>query len=137
MNESLPAGEHNYVFVGRVGQFCPMKAGCGGGILVREKDGKYDAVTGTKKPSYDKASGEEPTYRWLETEVVNNLNKWDDVDTSYYKHLVDEAVSDISKYGDFEWFVSNDPVPKPEEKRIVPEDFMNIPETTTDELPFD
>lgn len=137
MNESLPADEHNYIFVGRVGQFCPIKAGCGGGILVREKDGKYDAVTGTKKPSYDKSSGEEPTYRWLETEVVNNLNKWDDVDTSYYKHLVDEAVSDISKYGDFEWFASDDPVPKPEERRLVPEDFMNIPETATDELPFD
>lgn len=135
MNEALPEGEHDYIFVGRVGQFCPIKHGCGGGVLVREKDGKYDAVTGTKKPSYDKASGEEPTYRWLESEVVENTNRWDDVDTSYYKHLVDEAVSDISKYGDFEWFVSNDPIPKPKEKE-VPEDFMNVPETDNEELPF-
>lgn len=139
MNENLPEGEHDYYFVGRVGQFCPIKSGCGGGILVREKDGKYDAVTGTKKASYDKASGEEPVYRWLESEVVENTNAWDNVDTSYYKRLVDEAVNDISEYGDFEWFVSDDPVPKPVERPLtqIPEDFMNIPETSEVALPFD
>ena len=31
MNEQLNEGDHNYIFVGRVGQFCPIKAGCGGG----------------------------------------------------------------------------------------------------------
>lgn len=138
MNEGLPEGEHDYHFIGRVGQFCPILPGCGGGILVREKDGKYDAVTGTKKASYDKASGEEPTYRWLESELVENLNKWDDVDLSYYRHLVDEAVNDISEYGDFEWFTSDDPVSKPEQRtnNIVGDDFMNVPETEEEELPF-
>ena len=135
MNEGLPEGEHSYHFVGRVGQFCPIKSGCGGGVLVREKSGKYDAVTGTKKEAYDKAAGEEPVYRWLESEVVEQLNKWDDVDLSYYNRLVDEAVSDISKFGDFEWFASNDPVPKPEEKKI-PDDFMNIPDGSDGWLPF-
>ena len=31
---------HNYMFVGKVGAFCPIMSGHGGGILVREKEGK-------------------------------------------------------------------------------------------------
>lgn len=94
MNENLSEDQHNYVFVGKVGSFCPMKVGCGGGILLREKDGKYYAATGSKG------------YRWLESEVVRNLHKENDIDRSYYDRLVDEAVASISEYGDFEWFVS-------------------------------
>ena len=53
MNESLPEDEHDYHFVGRVGLFCPIKPGCGGGELVREgmdKEGnvKYSSATGAK-----------------------------------------------------------------------------------------
>lgn len=88
---------HNYIFVGRVGQFCPIKSGCGGGILYREKDGKFYAVPGTKG------------YRWLESEMVKHLGKEKDIDRSYYDRLVDDAVETISQYGDFEWFVSDDP----------------------------
>ena len=29
---------HNYHFIGKVGQFCPIKPGCGGGILLRETE---------------------------------------------------------------------------------------------------
>lgn len=87
---------HNYRFVGKVGQFCPIKPGCGGGLLVREKDGKYYAATGSKG------------YRWLESEMVKELGKEEDIDRSYYDKLVDQAVKDISEYGDFEWFVSDD-----------------------------
>ena len=94
MNESLPEGEHDYQFVGRAGQFCPMKAGTGGGILLREKDGKYSAATGSKG------------YRWLESEVVKELGKEADIDRGYYISLVDDAVNDISEYGDFEQFVN-------------------------------
>lgn len=95
MNEGVE-DEHNYKFVGKVGRFCPIKAGCGGGILLREKDGKYSAATGSKG------------YRWLESEDVKNLGKADCIDLEYYNKQVDQAVKDISKYGDFEWFVSND-----------------------------
>jgi hypothetical protein len=94
MNEALPENEHEYQFVGKVGSFCPIKAGCGGGILLREKDGKYYAATGTKG------------YRWLESEVVKNLGKENDIDRSYYDRLVDEAVAAISEFGDFEWFAA-------------------------------
>lgn len=27
---------HNYIFIGKVGSFCPMKPGCNGGLLLRE-----------------------------------------------------------------------------------------------------
>ena len=88
---------HNYIFVGRVSNFTPIRSGRGGGILYREVDGKYYAVAGTKG------------YRWLESEIVKELHKEDDIDRSYYDNLVTEAVRDISAYGDFEWFVSDDP----------------------------
>ena len=88
---------HNYRFIGKVGRFCPIKPGCGGGLLMREKDGKYYAATGSKG------------YRWLESEMVTELGKEADIDRSYYDSLVDEAVKSISEYGDFEWFVSDDP----------------------------
>ena len=86
---------HNYVFVGRVGQFCPIKSGFGGGILLREKDGKYYAAAGTKG------------YRWLESETVRQLHNEASIDKSYYQKLVDDAVETISQYGDFEAFVAD------------------------------
>ena len=85
---------HNYVFVGKNGRFCPMMPGYGGGWLVREKDGKYSAVTGTKG------------FRWMESENVKLLDKERYIDRTYYNILVDKAVETITKYGDFEWFVS-------------------------------
>lgn len=94
MNEDLPEGEHNYQFVGRTGQFCPIKPGCGGGILLREKDGKYSAVGGTKG------------YRFLESEVVRTLGRENDIDRTYYTKLVDDAVASISEYGNFDEFVT-------------------------------
>lgn len=96
--EALIDETHNYIFVGRVGQFCPVKPGCGGGLLMREQDGKYYSATG--------ATG----YRWLESEMVKTLGKEDCIDRSYYDKLVDDAVATISEYGDFERFVSDDPL---------------------------
>lgn len=93
MNEQLSEEEHNYVFIGKVGQFCPIKSGCGGGLLMREKDGKYYAATGTKN------------YRWLESEKVKILKKESCIDTSYYEKMVDEAIKTISEYGDFKILV--------------------------------
>lgn len=101
-NEDLPEEEHKYQFVGKAGSFCPMKPGCGGGLLLREKDGKYYAVTGTKG------------YRWMEAEVVQELHKEDDIDQRYYIALVDAAVETISKYGDFEIFQNGEFMNSPE-----------------------
>lgn len=99
---------HNYVFIGKVGQFCPMQPGYNGGLLLREV---VDKKTGVK--SYAAATGAKG-YRWLESEMVQKLEKEDGIDRGYYNALVDTAVNDISQYGDFEWFVSNDPYVKTE-----------------------
>ena len=83
---------HEYVFIGKVGLFAPVKGGCGGGLLMREKDGKMYAVGGT--------SG----YRWLEAETIHDHLE-DLVDTGYFMKLADEAIATISEYGDFDDFV--------------------------------
>lgn len=101
MNEDLGEDEHNYIFIGKIGRFCPIKPGCGGGILYREKEGKYYAATGTKG------------YRWLESEMVWELNKLDDIDEKHFIEMADTAKDAIQKHGDFEWFVSDDPYIKP------------------------
>lgn len=85
---------HDYVFVGRCGQFCPIKTGAGGGVLVRDNHGKFDAVVGTKG------------YRWLESEVVRASGGVDTIDKSYYVKMVDDAVDTISQYCDFEEFAA-------------------------------
>ena len=103
MNEGLPEDQHDYKFVGKVGLFCPVKPGCGGGILVRESD---DKKTGGKK--YSAATGSKG-YRWMEAEMVKKLEKEDCIDKSYYQKMCDTAVHDISEFGDFEWFVSDEP----------------------------
>jgi hypothetical protein len=94
---------HNYKFVGKVGQFCPIKPDCGGGVLLREttnnKTGEkgYAAATGSKG------------YRWLESEMVKELGKESDIDRSYYDLMVDTAVVALSNYGGADWFRSDTP----------------------------
>ena len=108
MNESLPEDEHNYIFVGKVGSFCPIKSGMGGGLLVREAKDKFDAVVGTKG------------YRWLDSEQLMKLCKDRDdlekyIDISYHNAMVDDAKAAIAQYGDVEWFCQSDiPVYPPE-----------------------
>lgn len=123
LRELISTG-HDYRFVGRVGQFCPIKPGLGGGVLYQIDDEKYSAASGTIG------------YRWLESEFIRGCNE-DAIDLSYFRKLVDDAIESISQYGDFEWFVSDDPYVPKEKTKPLP-DFMNIPEDIDDEeLPFD
>lgn len=116
----LIAQGHNYVFVGKAGSFCPVKAGCGGGILVREKDGKFSAATGSKG------------YRWREGESLVNADRMDMIDMGYFEALADAAKSAISEYGNFERFcMLNEPVIKPG-IQITPEDISRAIETAPD-----
>ena len=78
---------HNYIFVGRVGQFCPVVSGSGGGVLYRNDNSKYYAISGTTG------------YRWLESEVVKNLDKQDQIDRSYYDILAEKAIQTIDEIG--------------------------------------
>ena len=143
-NENLPKGEHDYQFIGKVGLFCPIKPGCGGGVLVRESadsDGniKYDSVTGTLKP-------DKTPYRWLESEYVRKLGKEDDIDRSYFRAMVDAAIygsaddknhkPGIADYCDFEQFVSDEPF-TPDSLGTLPDfplDDDELPWYTDDEL---
>lgn len=119
MNEDNPE-EHNYIFIGKVGRFCPIKPGCGGGLLCREKDGKYYSATGAKG------------YRWLESEMVFELNKLNDIDESHFKALADAAIDTIKKYGDYEWFVSDDPYIGPD---LIPGEYGLYP-LYEEDIPF-
>lgn len=83
-------GKH---FVGRTGRFTPVKEGFGGGILYRVKDGRPYAVGGTKG------------YLWVESEMAMDLPQ-DAIDESYFEKLVDDARKTISKFGNFEEFIS-------------------------------
>ena len=144
LNDLIKTG-HKYVFVGRVGHFCPVKSGVGGGVLYCLNNNKYSAPSGSTG------------FRWLESEMLMNeelesshtdektgevisvkkstgiTGNTDAIDRSYYRKLVDDAIETISKYGDVERFLSEDPYPTEDP---IP-DFMNIPEDAPEELPWD
>ena len=94
MNEGLAEDEHDYHFVGKAGLFCPIKPGCGGGILLRKKEEKYYSASN--------ASG----YRWLEAEMVEKLGKQDDIDLRFFEGLENDARDQIAKYGSVDEFLS-------------------------------
>lgn len=81
-------------FVGRAGSFVPVMEGTGGGVLLRGKDGVFHSASGAKG------------YFWREAAQVKELGLEGDVDLNYFRKLADDAVRNISKYGDFEWFTS-------------------------------
>ena len=103
MNEKLGEGEHDYRFIGSIGEFCPVLPGTGGGVLLRSQDDKYNAVAGTKKPGKI-PKGEIDVYYWMESETVKLLGLEDKIDKSYYNALVNDAIETISQFGDFEQF---------------------------------
>lgn len=111
---------HDYRFIGKVGQFTPIKPGKGGGLLMRKQGDKYYAAANSTG------------YRWLESETVSAPGNEKNIDTSFYRSMVDKMIGEISKYGDFEWFVSDDPyIPEPKP------DFMTVPDNAPDEIPWE
>lgn len=86
--------ENDMKFVGRTGQFTPVESSAGGGVLVREADGKFSAVTGTKG------------YLWMESEMIKDLKLQDSIDMKYFNALAEAAIAQIRKFGDYEWFIS-------------------------------
>lgn len=95
MNENLSQDEHNYIFIGKCGAFCPVKPGTNGGELCREKDGKYYAATGSKG------------YRWKEYEIVKSLGLEEEINREYYDVLCQKAKEEIEKYCDFNLFIAD------------------------------
>lgn len=90
---AMPLNKAGMLFIGKAGMFVPIKEGKGGGTLVRQKDDKFYAVGGTKG------------FKWLEAEMVKDLNKQKDVDNRYYDELVEAAMLQIAKFGDPVWFI--------------------------------
>lgn len=88
---------HDYHFVGRVGQFCPILPGYDACELATLRDGKYYSPPGAKG------------YKWLESETVRSLGLENAIDYEYYNKLVRDAAEAISEYGDGErdyaWFI--------------------------------
>lgn len=82
--------EHNYIFVGRVGGFAPVKSGKNGGLLLRKKDEKtYTYATGAKG------------YRWMEFEDIMVLEEYSDyIDYGYFETLKHKAMDEIALYED-------------------------------------
>lgn len=80
------------VFVGRIGRFVPVEEGQNGALLLRIKDGKRYAVTGTKG------------YLWMDAEQAK-ITEGLRLDMRYYDRLVRDAEKAIQNYGDFKEFV--------------------------------
>ena len=123
LNEKIAEG-HNYKFIGRVGHFCPIKSGKGGGILYRIDGDKISAAQGSTG------------YRWLESEMIRGINE-DCIDLSYFTKLVNDAIDTINQYGDFEMFSADDPYSPEQKTKDDLSDFMNIPVDADEEVPFD
>lgn len=106
LDEEIAKG-HSYHFIGKAGEFMPIRPGFGGGLLVRKEAGEgYGYATGAKG------------YRWLESESLQNLEDWKKyIDIRYFRGLTDVAIETIQKYGDFELFVrGEDDIILPEEQ---------------------
>ena len=97
---SHPDDEAHLKFVGKVGSFIPVISTRIGGTLLREKEGKYYAVSGTKG------------YLWAEKELVIDADNVT-VNLDYHEKQVAKAKDTINKFGDYDWFVS-EPFPPDE-----------------------
>ena len=85
---------HNRQFIGRVGNFCPMREGYGGAELVCLNDqGKYVAPAGTKD------------IRWMEANYVKEHHLEDKIDYEYFNKMVNDAIESINKYDGSDGFI--------------------------------
>lgn len=85
---------HHYSFIGKVGKFCPVKEGCNGGYLMRQdNNGKYSFVGGTKD------------WRWKEASTIKELGIENQINMNYFNKLVDDALTDMSKFEGADWFL--------------------------------
>lgn len=115
--DAVIATGHDYHFIGKVGNFIPVKKG--GGALYRvPQTGGYFTVTGTKG------------YKWIPAELFDG--NMDNIDLRYFDSLCDEAIEALSQHGPF-----NDLINGVRTNKIVSmEDWMNVPYTDEEALPF-
>ena len=81
-------------FVGKTGQFVPVVEGTPmAGMLLREHEGKFYSVAGTKG------------YIWLEADRAEEHLGTDKVDIKYFHDMCDDALKTIAAFGDPEAFL--------------------------------
>lgn len=90
----LDCSQERDIFVGRVGQFVPMKK-FGAKLYRVSEEGKRFAAAGTTG------------YLWLDAESVRGTDLEQYIDMDYFRSIVDEAVAHINQFGDFEEFINN------------------------------
>lgn len=87
----LDYGDGEPRFIGRAGSFVPVLEGHGGRLL-RRKDGVFHSASGAKN------------HFWQEAAIVRELKQQEFIDYSYFSKLVDDALTNLGRYGDTEWF---------------------------------
>ena len=105
LDEMISTG-HKMNFIGKVGKFCPIKPGCGGGDLLCLNDmGSYVSPSGCKE------------WKWMESEYVIKNHLEDCIDMDYFeklnaaaiKAIIDSTKPDPKKgyigYGDYHGFI--------------------------------
>lgn len=115
-NEDLEEDQHAYQYIGKTGAFVPFKPGCGGGLLMTKRNDKFVATTGTKG------------YRWMDVEVVENLNRQSDIDIQYYDAEISKVKETISEFGDVDQFL--------DENVILVNNIVERPLGSDDLIPF-
>ena len=87
-------GSKTYRFVGKVGNFVPVKSECAYAceLLRLESDGRYSAASGTKG------------YLWANAEEIKLMyeDPMSVVDMSYFENMTNNAIDDIEKYVPFD-----------------------------------
>lgn len=106
------------IYVGKIGRFTPVLPGIGGGILLREVDGKFHSVQGTKG------------FEWMETETLEAREDHACVNEEYYRLQVEECLDRLRE-------VALGDLPRDEVARIFIEGSVaEINEKIGNNLPF-
>lgn len=108
LNFNENTGENNYVFVGKVGSFAPVREGTNGGLLVRTqalKEGEnseLDIISpGFKAVAVAGTTG----FRWKERNVIRVNQLEDQINYEYWYQQAENARKTISKFGNVEEFL--------------------------------
>lgn len=107
-NENI-GDKHRYHFVGKIGSFVPVKAGSGGGLLMRVADPDVEVITEeiiSEEVKMSAVTGSKG-YRWKEAEVIKD-DYISQIDESYYNTLVTNVKNHISEFCDYDLFTSSD-----------------------------
>lgn len=92
INAEIAKGHHRS-FIGKVGNFCPIRGGYEGAELVcLNEQGSYVSPSGTKD------------VRWLEADYVKSHHMEDKIDYEYFEQMARDAINDIYKFGGDESF---------------------------------